>query len=242
MSTIDFDELIIVDDEKIGREMGLSIADDLDIPARAITGKYRSVDQLLAEVMKDHTNIGVLCDHKLMPGALANFYGSELVAGLYKQNIPAVLVTQYADNEMETSIREFRRWMPALITRKKLDEENVKKAFKFCSDELSGIIPASRIPHRTLVEITSSKKDNEPGVAEAIIRGWNHKKRIGFPITLMPLNIKDRVLQSLADKNRAFVFADVNIGAARASELYFESFEWAEKPRNLTIDSLFNKP
>ncbi|MGY3091292.1 CheY-like chemotaxis protein [Hymenobacter sp. UYAg731] len=242
MGLLDFDKIIIVDDEETGAEISLSAVDDLGIDTRLITtGKYQKVDQLLAEVMKDHVNIGVLCDHKLMPGALASFYGSELVAALYKQNVPAILVTQYTEYEMDTSIREFRRWMPALITRKKLSEENVKKAFGFCADELSGAIPASRLPHRTLIEIISSKKDDEADVAEAMIRGWNPDERVGFPMALIPEAIKNNVLQTLKSKCRAFVFAEVNIGASRSSELYFDSFEWAEKPSGLTIDSLFTK-
>jgi hypothetical protein len=239
----DFESIVVIDDDKVGVEISRSAVEGFGIPIKVIDkrkGKFKDVNQLLSKVFEENTNkIGVVCDHQLMRGALADFYGSELVAGLYKQKVPAILVTQYTEHDIETSIREFRRWTPALIKREQLDEDNVKMAFNFCNDELFGFTPASRLPHRTLLEITSSSKDGEDGVAEAIVHGWDPEEKIGFPISLIPEIIKRQVIHSLSLKLNAFVFAEVNLGAERSSELYFDSFEWAERPKGLTLDSLF---
>jgi hypothetical protein len=244
MSVESFEEIVIIDDEDVGAEISYSAVENLGIPIKIITkGKFKQVDQLLGKIFEgNHHKIGVMCDHQLTRGRLADFYGSELVAGLYKEKVPAILVTQYTEHDIETSIRQFRRWTPALIKREQLDEENVKMAFDFCSDELFGSTPASRRPYRTLIEIISPKKDEEEGVAEAIVHGWNPNEKVGFPMKLIPAEIKSKVIRMLGNKSSAFVFAEVNIGASLSSELYFDSFEWAEKPAGLTIDSLFNNP
>lgn len=245
MTFSDFKEIVVIDDDRIGAEISCMAVESLGKPVKLIDrGKFTNVDQLLAKVFENTSHdIGVVCDHQLMNGALADFYGSELVAGLYRQKVPAILVTQYIDKDIDTSIRRFRRWTPALLKRGQLvDEDNLKMAFDFCNAELFGPTPASRIPYRTLVEITSIAKDGENGVAEAIVHGWNPDEPVGFPMLLLPSTIRNQVVKTVDKENSAFVFAEVNVGAGRSSELYFDSFEWAEQPRGLTLDSLFTNP
>lgn len=243
MNFNDFREIVVIDDDKIGAEISCTAVENLGKPVKLINkGKFTHVDQLLAKIFENTSHeIGVVCDHQLMNGALADFYGSELVAGLYRQKIPAILVTQYIEKDIDTSIRRFRRWTPALLRRGQLvDEDNVRMAFDFCNAELFGPTPTSRIPYRTLVEIISTAKDDETGVVEAVVHGWNPNETVGFPMLLMPDSIREQVTKTISKGESAFVFAEVNIGASRSSELYFDSFEWAEKPQGLTLDSLFN--
>ena len=88
--------ITVVDDDPEAAQETLFKVEDLGLQGRVISsGRYSTVEELVTQVSQ--TDTGVLCDHRLQHGGLANFYGSEFVAALYHKKIPAVLVTQYSD-------------------------------------------------------------------------------------------------------------------------------------------------
>jgi hypothetical protein len=243
MKNSTIEEIVIIDDDIKSAQKCKFIAEDLDFKTRLITdGSHKSVQQLLERILVDTKNIGVLCDHRLMyHNGFANFYGSELVAALYHHKVPGILLTQYGDSDIDTSIRQYRRWNPVMIPRDEISMENIPKALNFCEQELSGIVPASRKPYRTMVEITRCTSDDGHDIAEAFVPGWNASHMVRFPLSLMDEGTIMKTQLTVQKGDFAYLFAQVNIGAANSGELFFDHFEWAGEPQTSSLDSLFNR-
>jgi hypothetical protein len=238
------EEIIIVDDDHRSAQRSKFLVEDLDLKPRLVTdGTHNSVEELLAHLsVTSDGKTGVLCDHRLMyHKGFANFYGSEFVAALYHRQIPAILLTQYADSDIDVSIRKYRRWMPVMIPRDELNMATLPEGFDFCARELAGKIPESRRPYRTLIEISNYTSDGGEDVAEALVPGWNSEHIVRFPLALMSAEIKANTINTIRAKQSAYVFAQVNVGAEYAGELFFDEFEWATVPRTSTLDRLLNE-
>ena len=77
-----------------------------------------------------------ICDHRLSPRGLASFNGAELVAQLYEGSFPAVLISQYLENDQNVSIRKYRSKIPILLARDELGPGQLADAIRFCTDEI----------------------------------------------------------------------------------------------------------
>ncbi len=240
MTSLGFDVVKIVDDDLRSANQAKSLIQNLDLRADLITdGSYTSVEQLLDKILAGGQKVGVLCDHRLMHGALASFYGSELVATLYKHQVPSILTTEFSHADINTSIRKYRRWTPVMMSRRELNMSSVLDAFAFCEEELAGNTPSPRIPYRTLVEIHSVQMDARMQVAEATLGGWQADDRVRFPLSLMSKDDQVKTCETVKEQGFAFLFADVNIGAYKSADLFFENFEWVENPTTSPLDTLY---
>jgi len=70
--------------------------------------------------------------------------------------------------------------------------------------------------HRTLLRIEDIGQDT----IDVIIPGWNPHRAIRLPKSLLPRSVR----RSYLKRGERF-FAQINIGAEKASELYFKDFE-----------------
>ena len=125
--------------------------------AEILNGLFDDVDQLARQLAQ--YAYAVVCDHRLMQGGLANFYGAELVASLYDLKKPAILITQYL-NDSHTTIGAFRKKIPVLLARHELNSMSLKRGIDRCADELDGRITRDRRPHRTIIRVEQIEKES----------------------------------------------------------------------------------
>lgn len=177
----------------------------------------------LVSLIKENTQCAV-CDHRLMKSGFANFYGAELVANLYDLNFPSLLITQFTEMDTSFSIRKWRHKIPVLLSRDKADASSIAKGIEDCILELSGKIPPTRKPRRTIVRITKIDEESGEDVVDAFVPAWNPHKAVRFPASLIPEDIRVKLQPDIR------LFAHVNTGAEKSDDLYFEKFELAPEP------------
>jgi hypothetical protein len=217
-------KIAIVDDDKIlAKATAWDIEEAGYEPFLLVDGYFTDVNKLVSLIVENAQ--GAVCDHRLSNSRLANFYGAELVAALYEQKLPSLLITQYIEMDTSLSIRRWRRKIPVLLSRDEADASSISKGIEDCRLELRGDIPSTRRPYRTIVRITNIDKESNERVIDAFVPGWNPHKAVRFPASLIPEEIRDEVL-----KPGVRLFAHVNIGADKSDDLYFDKFELAPEP------------
>src|SRR5438874_12789731 len=77
-----------------------------------INRPFRNVEEL-ANFIKAEAR-GALCAHRLANYGFARFSGAKLVAHLYDLQVPALLISRYADIDKNVSIRRWRDKIPVL--------------------------------------------------------------------------------------------------------------------------------
>ena len=172
-----------------------------------------------------------ICDHRLTHLGLVPFTGAQLVANLYSEGFPAVLITQYLGIDLNVELRRYRDRIPVLLARTEADPETLVESIEICREEITGNRPMHRKPWRSLVHIVA--KDTEAGedVLDAIIPSWNPEEAIRFPASLLGHLQRQLPAVSSGDLDVRF-FAQVNIGAESARDLFLSDFEIATEPTN----------
>lgn len=214
---------IVDDDEGWAEETELELKDAGFKSLAIVEGSYKKAEQLALYIANNAQY--AICDHRLAPYGLANFYGSELVAILYDFKIPSILITQYTDMDIDVSIRKYRSKIPVLLSREEVSASNLERGIEDCISELAGKVLSTRKPHRTIVRITNIDRESGEDVVDAFVPGWNPHKAVRFPASLIPGEIRDDAL-----KPGVRLFAHVNIGADKSDDLYFDKFELAPEP------------
>jgi len=210
----------IVDDEEILAEAtGWEVEEAGFKPWLIVDGSFKQVSDLASYIAQNAQY--ALCDHRLAHYGLANFPGARLVAALYDLKIPSLLITQYTEIDADVSIRRYRRKIPVLLSRDEANASNIKKGIEDCVLELDGRVPSTRIPHRTLLNITNITSESNEDVIDVIIPSWNRHKAVRLPTSL----ISQELHSALAVDS--WLFAHVNTGAEKSDDLYFEQFELA---------------
>jgi len=150
-----------------------------------------------------------ICDHRLrVAGHYAPFNGAELVAGLYRVGFPALLCTRWHQAGVG-DIRRFRRYIPVLLNPSDLDPETLRVGLEVCSNELAGSFQPHRRPWRTQIRVEDI--DEEAGFVGVIIPAWNPTEGVRLQLADVP-----------GVQGKEFLYAQVNLGAERQEELYFE--------------------
>jgi hypothetical protein len=165
-----------------------------------------------------------ICAHRLASQGHTHFYGAELVAALYDLKIPALLVTQYTDIDIHTTIRRWRDKIPVILHLRALSFETVTEHLKTCLDELRGTIPETRKPYRVMMNIVDVQEVAGEKVIDVTVGRWDHYQVVRFPISLVPPDLHVHM------QPEAWLFADVNIGAEYHDDLYFRSIALAPTP------------
>jgi CheY-like chemotaxis protein len=200
--------------------------DDLEMTAMAVEAAgfevyvlptMSSIDEALTEI-RAHAQ-ALVSDHNLAWGDGASFTGAALVSRCYGEGIPAVLVTGYM-MDSHTSIREFRRGVPELVSRSDLDGDRLREALVSAFSELSDQPPRERVPHRALVRVDRVNPDARQ--LDVVIPQWDPRSKVSMPATLIDPSLVPEDLNALVE--RRFI-AKVNTGAEDENDLYFEQFE-----------------
>lgn len=215
-------KIAIIDDDKREVEMAELELEAAGFEPFIVNGPFPNIETLTNIISREAQ--AALCDHRLAHQGYANFSGASLVAHLYDLRIPAILITQYADIDNGITIRSFRDKIPILLSRDEADASNIAYGIECCLRELRGDMPNARKPHRTLIRVVEIRKEAGEKIIDAIVPSWNPYRAVQFPAKLLPHPIRKRV------KEGTRLFAQVNIGAEKPSELYFKDFELAEEP------------
>lgn len=206
-ATRTIERVLIVDDDKGVRESFSYPVEELGL--RPIE-QSEPLPELLrfVEDARDKSDAAI-CDHRLRLGSYyAGFNGAELVASLYRIGFPALLCTRW-DQAGVDDIRPYRRNIPVLLNPGDLDPETLKAGFEVCSNELAGDFQPHRRPWRTQIRV--EEIDEEAGFAGVIIPAWNPTEGVRLRLSEIP-----------AVSGGAFLYAQVNLGAERQEELYFD--------------------
>lgn len=222
IAQVSLKKIAIVDDEKnLAESTGWEV-EDAGFEPVIVDGPFSEVDALARYIVENAQ--GVLCDHRLANYGMANFLGATLLAELYDRKIPSILITQYTDIDADVSIRKYRRKIPVLLSRDEANGATIKKGIEDCVLELDGTVPITRIPHRTLLNITHITNESNEKVIDVIIPSWNPHKAVRLPVALIPQTLRSALV---VDR---WLFADVNTGAEKSEDLYFEHFELTLEP------------
>jgi CheY-like chemotaxis protein len=214
--------IAIVDDNARAAETVGYAVEDAGFTAWIFSGKSGSIENTVRRI-KDKAQAAI-CDHRLSPLGFANFDGAELVARLIRANIPAILISQFVNQDYDVSIRRWRAKVPSLLSRDECRAETIKEALELCRREMNGEIFSGRRKHRTLVRIVDIQKEADERVIDAILPAWNRLRAVRFPSTLIPSRLR------LHLKKGTYFIAYVNLAATRPEDLFLEDFE---KPRKL---------
>jgi len=196
------------------------------------TSCLNSIDECLATVTTKAD--AAILEHHLKSGNYANFTGAEAVARLCRQYFPSLLVTAWANADID-NIRPFRRHIPVLISSPDVNPETITLGLKQCLNEFEKQYAPDRRPWRTLVRIEEVNRNTEKPMVYAVVPGWDPDEVVRFPLVIFPQEQQQTVVPGTR------FFAKVNIGAAHPDELYFEEFELIEKPRGRYAKFLRNR-
>ena len=236
-SEVGFPPLItIIDDEMSSAVVARDQIEYAGFKTRLVTdGAFERVEDLLGQPDYDWENTSVLCDHRLRINGLARFDGAEFIASLYTRGIPAVLLTQY-HQDADSSIRLFRHKIPSLLQRDQITPESLIDGLSVCWNELHNEVLPTRVGHRSLVEIVELTNEAQEVVADAFVPGWSPNTSVRFPLKLVPESLQRKIKKTTGNKERAYLFASVNIGAEKSEDLFFKEFEDTPDTKNSVLD------
>lgn len=173
-----------------------------------------------------------VCDHRLRPGGFAPFDGAELVAFLISNSLPAVLISQFVDQDYDVSIRHWRAKLPSVLSRDEFQVDTFKAGLEVCRNEIRGIFTPQRRRHRVIIRIVDIQNEANQRVIDAIIPSWSRMTAVRFPFAIVPKRLHQRLVRN------GLLIAQVNLGANRPKDLYFDKFEIPPTPKNALFDHL----
>jgi hypothetical protein len=206
----------IVDDNKDERDLKSIQLRGVGLDPYPIPGSFHHVDELLKVV----TSVAelIVCDHYLQPGNYASFYGANAVACLYDLKHPAVLITQYLDQDCDFSIRPLRRKIPVVLRKEDATPEQILHGLSVAWNEHQGIVIPERQACRTLIRVSRIQTVSNQLFVDVDIPTWHDYHPIRFPASLLPLELRENLVVD------QLLVARVNTGAAAAEDLYLDEF------------------
>ena len=211
----------IVDDNKTRRDSLTFTLEDAGLNPIAI----ESTSSLSEAVRTIHDSADVaVCDHRLSKNGYAAFTGAELVAALYSDGIPAILITAFQDDDL--SIRAHRQQIPRLLVGDEVgDAELLKVAVAAAVDEVGAKrVPPDRQTHTSFVRVEYIEEEAGDIVVYAFVPQWSEESGIKFPLELIPETIRDQVVPGTK------LLAEVNTGATDRKDVFLTNFSLSPEP------------
>src|SRR5258706_14190296 len=113
MTTLDNQRVAILEDNPDNRDRWVDLVKMCGGIGVPVVPPVPSLSEL--ETYFENYNIAmVMCDNRLFEHDYADYYGAAAVAASYRSGRGGVLITAYEKDDAELSIRQFRRWVPAL--------------------------------------------------------------------------------------------------------------------------------
>lgn len=219
MSSLDgIDSVSVIDDDANTRDGYSLLVDDLKMQPVSQSGPFSSLEQCVA--MVSSASHAAISDFKLRVGNYASFDGAELVARLYQRRMPAVLCTRFEFADIDL-IRPYRAQIPCLLRPDELDVDSLSRALGICIGEFRQTFTQTRRPWRALVRVEDVR--SEPGqddLVDVCLPSWNNNLMVRLKLDELPERLRGTV------RPQQRLYADVNLGAERPEELYFQN--WAD--------------
>ncbi len=154
------------------------------------------------------------------------------MARLIHNKLPAVLISQFINQDYDVSIRHWRAKLPSVLSRDEFRADTLTAGLEQCRKEIAGEVTPDRRPHRVLFQIADIQNEANQRVVDAIIPSWSRQAAVRFPVAIVP-----KRLQSSLKKGK-YMIAQVNLGARRPEDLFFDRFEKVPTPRDALFDHL----
>ena len=227
----------IIDDDPSAAKVTQMVVEDAGLqpwlverdPSLQRVNKDRAMKVIARTILRDAE--AAICDHRLRPQGFARFDGAELVAFLINEQFPAVLISQFVDQDYDVSIRHWRAKLPSVITRDEFRADTLLAALEMCRAEIRGEVTPQRRGHRVLIKIVDIQNEANQRVVDAIVPPWSSKTAVRFPASIVPPRLHPRL------KKNSYLIAQVNLGANQPEDLFFDKFEIPPTPKN----ALFNR-
>lgn len=209
--------IAVVDDDEQARAAMAETIVDANLQPVVQRARLNSLNDLIIILQRDAD--AAVCDHRLKPRNYAAFQGAEAVSALYNIGFPAILVTAWSTEDID-NIRPYRRRIPVVIRSGDLEPQTIRNGITLCLNEFQNTYVKERYPWRVIVRI----EEVDESSAFIIVPSWDPKAGLRLPLCIFPSQY-GKIWPGMR------LFAEVNVGASRAEELYFDRFEIAEKPR-----------
>jgi hypothetical protein len=168
----------------------------------------------------------VICDHRLQPKQMAQFFGVDLVRQLIGRGRPAMLLTMYGSSD-RLELRQSRPEVPVIVARDDFDPSQVGAYFEVCQREIEQNPVEGRRPYRSLIRIDGVSSD-EPVQLDAVVPGWRPDHAVPILLDSIDSSIRSQVAEG------CYLLGDVNVGAESEEELFFRNVnEIAPAPKEI---------
>lgn len=211
----------IIDDDPHEVDVTCVTLQDAGFTPIKLSNGFKTEATIAAAVRKSAQ--AAICDHRLSYHGYAQFYGAGVVARLIQRGTPAILVTQFVNQDSDVSIRKWRRHVPVVLRRDDLDEIHIAAGFESCLKEIKGEYLPGRKPWRSLVRVVDIRDEDKQKVVDVILPSWHPKESVRFPASLLPVAFRKKLKPGLR------LMAMVNIGAEKAEDLFFYDFQSAPR-------------
>jgi len=213
------DPVAVVDDVAEDADLTATLVREAGFEPLTIVPPPTSIDVLLEQISRNAR--AAICDHRLAGRVNVGYDGAEVVARSNENNVPAVLITTYADVEAH-SIRLWRSRIPRLLRRgRESDPDTIAEALFQAARETTGRFEPDRLAYRTVVRVEAVRTVAGTIVAEVVVSAWNPSEVVEIPTALIT---RDVVVDERRLPGSRFM-AYVNIYADAPDELYFRGFE-----------------
>jgi hypothetical protein len=227
----------IIDDDPSAAKVTQMVVEDAGLqpwlierdPSLQRLSKERAMKSVARGILQNAES--AVCDHRLRPQGFAKFDGAELVAFLIGKRFPAVLISQFVDQDYDVSIRHWRAKLPSVITRDEFRADTLLAALRMCRSEIDGELTPQRRPHRVLIKIVDIQNEANQRVVDAIVPSWSRQTAVRFPFAIVPPRLHRRL------EKEGYLIAQVNLGANRPEDLFFDKFEIPPTPKNALFDN-----
>ena len=207
--------VMVIDDDEDGCEEIMEMLRDSNFEAQTVKGKFGNRLDLLVDEIKLRDPEFVICDNRLQPRQLAQFYGIEVVRRLVALSCPAMLLTTYASPD-RLALRRSRFDVPVIVQRDNFSPERLNDYYDVCRREINKDPVDARRPHRSLIRIESVTA-GEMHQVDAIVSAWRPDHAVSIPIECISENLRDKVQSGM------YLLGDVNIGAEHEDDLFFNN-------------------
>jgi hypothetical protein len=215
---------LIDDDEDVRHGYAVHV-EDMDIAVADEEGPIHDLCSLLASINKSQD--AVICDFNLKIKNYSSINGDEIVSGLYRSNIPALLCTRN-EPHLHEAIRRKRRYIPVVLSPKKMTQETIVHAFKTCIEEFKGVFAPPRKPWRTMLRIEGGESTSDGLLkVNAVIPEWDPSTLLNFEWHIGDNEALLLAKRSIESGDILRLYATVNVGADTQDDLFIE--DWSLK-------------
>ena len=207
--------ITVIDDDEDGREEITELLRDLQLEPKVLEGQFGDrLYDMVAAIEATRPNF-VICDNRLQPRQMAQFFGVSVVKALVERGQPAMLLTTYGSSD-RLKLRELRFEVPVIVHRDAFTPDKLSDYYETCWREISADPVDQRRPHRSLIRI-DNVTEGPVWQIDAVVSTWRPDHAVPVPIACIAPALHNLL------KAGVYLLGDVNIGANHEDELFFHN-------------------